>query len=352
VTSREKRWLTWTVSLALTAGLLYLFLRKAHLAKVLEEAREASVPFILLALGLEVLSVFLRAYRWRYMMRAVKSGIPFAPVLKATVLSFTLSGFIPGRVGEVAKPYFLSRWQKLPFTPLLASAVLERGMDLIALVILWLGFILFGTAGVAPDADPYMEIFSKISYVFLGAALPVGLFLFWLVPRRRVLDRIARRSARLARSPLLLRAFRLVLRFAGGLGTFQRKRDILAVFLMSLAIWLLIGGSCWAIIQALALELPLGASILLLMFVSFGAAIPTPGGVGSVHAAIQLALVKFYEVPEDMGVTAGILGHAVMFFPGILWGLLYVAFGRVRFTELKQAAASKEDSDPDPAAGP
>lgn len=342
MTSRTKRWLTWLVSLSLTAGLLYLFLRKAHLAKVLAEAREASVPYILLAVALEILSVFLRAYRWRYMMRAVREDIPFAPVLKATVVSFTLSGFIPGRVGEVAKPYFLSLWQKLAFTPLLASAVLERGMDLIALVVLWFSFILFGTAGVSPDADGYMDVFSKISYVFLGAALPLGLFLFWLVPRRRVLDRMARRSFRLARSPLLLKAFRLLLKFAGGLGTFQRKRDILAVFLLSVAIWLLIGGSCWAVIKALALDLPLGASILLLMFVSFGAAVPTPGGVGSVHAAIQIALVKFYEVPDDMSVTAGILGHAVMFFPGILWGLLYVAFGRVRFTELKQAAGSKD----------
>jgi hypothetical protein len=70
-----------------------------------------------------------------------------------------------------------------------------------------------------------------------------------------------------------------------------------------------------------------------------------------VHAAIQLALVKFYDVPEDMGVTAGILGHAVMFFPGILWGLLYLAFGRVRFTELRQAAASKEKPGSDVAIG-
>lgn len=352
MTPRTKRLITWIVSLALTAGLLYLFLRKAHLDRVLAEAREASVPYILLAVGLEVLSVFLRAYRWRYMLRAVKGNIPFAPVLKATVVSFTLTGFIPGRVGEVAKPYFLSLWQKLAFTPLLASAVLERGMDLIALVVLWFSFILFGTAGVSPDAEVYMDIFSKISYVFLAVALPVGLFLLWLVPRRRVLDRMARRSFRLARFPLVLKVFRLLLRFAEGLGTFQRKRDILAVFLLSLAIWLLIAGSCWAVIQALALELPLGASVLLLMFVSFGAAVPTPGGVGSVHAAIQIALVKFYEVPDDMGVTAGILGHAVMFFPGILWGLLYMAFGRVRFTELRQAAGNKEPRDPGDGIGP
>lgn len=340
---KRRTWITWIVSLILTGGLLYLFLRNADLAHVLKEAEDASVPYLLLALGLEIVSVFLRAWRWRFMLRPVKTDIPFAPVLKATVVSFTLTGFIPGRVGEVAKPYFLSRWQKLPFTPLLGSVVLERGMDLIALVLMWLGFIFFGTAGVSPDGQPYMEIFSKISYVFLGAALPAGVFLFWLAPRRRVLDRVARRSQRLARYPIVQKIFITILKFAGGLGTFRRKRDIATVLFMSLLIWLLIGGSCWAIIKALGLDLPTGASILLLMFVSFGAAVPTPGGVGSVHKAIQIALVTFYGVPEDMGVTAGILGHAVMFFPGILWGLLYLAFGRVRFTELRQAAGTKKE---------
>lgn len=338
---RVKRWLTWVVSLGLTAALLYYFLRSIDLKTVWGEIQTASsdgasLSYLLLAVLLEVLSVFLRAYRWRYMIRSVKERIPFAPVLKATVVSFTLS-----RAAEVAKPFFLSRWQKMPFTPLLASVVLERGMDLLALVALWFGFLFFGTAGVAADADAALDTLSKVSYLILGAAIPVGIFLLWLVPRRRILDRMARRSARLARYPLILTAFRLVLRFAGGLGTFQRKRDILWVYLMSLATWGLIAGSCWAILKALIPGMPLGASVLLLVCASAGAVLPTPGGVGSVHAGIQFALVTFYDVAQNEAATAAILGHAIMFLPGILWGLLYIAFGRVRFTEIKQAAGSK-----------
>ena len=352
MTPGTKRWLTWTISLGLTAGLLYYFLRSIDLHQVWAEIRVASsngtsARYLLLATLLEILSIFLRAYRWRYMIRAVKSPIPFAPVLKATVVSFTLS-----RAAEVAKPFFLSRWQKLPFTPLLASVVLERGMDLIALVFLWFGFILFGTAGVAEDAQVHMDTLSKISYLILGAAIPLGLFLFWLVPRRRILDRIARRSARLARYPLLVKVFRLLLKFAGGLGTFQRKRDILWVFLMSLIIWGLIAGSCWCILKALIPGMPLGASILLLVCASAGAVLPTPGGVGSVHAGIQFALVNFYDVAQNEAATVAILGHAIMFLPGILWGLLYLVFGRVRFTELKEAAGSKGEEGAAPGAGP
>lgn len=342
---RRHRVLAWVVSLGLAGGLLYYFLRGAELSKVAEEARDASWSMLLVAVLLEVLSVFLRVFRWRVMLRSVRERIPFAPMLKALVVSFTMSGVIPGRVGEVARPYLLARWEGLPFGSLMASVVLERGMDLVALVILWFGFLFFGTQGVSPDADEVMTIFTRVSYVLLAVAVPLGFFLLWLVPRRRVLDRMARRSARLARYPLVLKVVRSVLGFAEGLGTFRKKRTILYVLFLSLLVWGCIAGSCWALIQALDLDLPLGASILLLAFISFGAAVPTPGGVGSVHKAIEMALTVFYGVSEDMGVTAGILGHAVMFFPGILWGLLYLAFGRVKLGELRQVTQVEQQGE-------
>lgn len=336
---RLKPILAWTLSLLLAGGLLYLFLRKAELSKVWEEAKDASLTWLAVAVGLEVVSVFVRVFRWRVMLSTVRERIAFMPMLRAMVVSFTMSGLIPGRVGEVAKPYLLARWEKLPFGPLMASVVLERGMDLVALVILWFSFLLFGTAGVSPDADDAMAIFTRISYLLLAVAVPSGLFLLWLVPRRKVLDRMARRSERLNRYPLILKVVRAVLGFAEGLGTFRKKRMILYVTFLSLVIWGCIAASAWAFIMCLHMHLPWGSSLLLLMFISFGAAIPTPGGVGSVHKAIQMALVTFYGVSEDESVTAGIVGHAVMFFPGILWGLGYIALGRVNLKELRGVAA-------------
>lgn len=329
---------TWILSLLLAAGLLYLFFAKADFKTVLHETREAAPGWVAAAVLLEVLSILLRAFRWGVMLKSVKEHVPYAPLLKATVVSFTMSGLVPGRLGEVAKPYLLSRWEKLPFGPLMVSVVLERGMDLVALVVLWFTFLFLGMSGVSPESGTVMRVFTDLSYVLLAFALPLGAFLLWLVPRRRVLDRGARRSERLRRHPLLLRILRSLLRFAEGLGTFQKKRMIVYVTFLSVVIWSLIAASSWALIQALHLGLPWGAAILLLMFICFGAAIPTPGGIGGVHKAIQLALVSIYGVTDDMGVTAGIVGHAVMFFPGILWGLGYLALGRVHLKELRQVS--------------
>jgi uncharacterized membrane protein YbhN (UPF0104 family) len=219
-------------------------------------------------------------------------------------------------------------------------------MDLIAIFILWFGFIFFGTAGLSPEAEEIMDIFTRLSYVFLGAAIPTGLFLFWLTPRRRVLDRMAKRSEKLSRYPILQKVVRKVLSFTAGLGMFRKKRRIVYVTLLSLAVWGSITFAAWATLKALNLHLPWSSSILLLMFVSFGAAIPTPGGIGGVHKAIQVALVTFYGVSEDTGVTAGILGHAIMFFPGILWGLGYFALGRVHLREVRSAALEGRNLNP------
>jgi hypothetical protein len=52
-----------------------------------------------------------------------------------------------------------------------------------------------------------------------------------------------------------------------------------------------------------------------------------------------VALVTFYAVGQDRAVAVGIVGHAVMFFPGILWGLLYLATGKVHLRELKEEMA-------------
>lgn len=343
---KHKRALTWAVSLVLTVLLLYLFLRNAHLDKVWDEAKHTSVPWVLAAVAAEAVSILLRALRWRVMLREVQPGIHVSSLLRATLVSFTISGLIPGRVGEVAKPYFLSRWERLPFGSLLASVVAERGMDLIAIFILWFGFIFFGAVGLSPEAEEILDIFTRLSYVFFGACIPLALFLLWLMPRRRVLDRMAKRSERLSRYPLVQKVVRSFLGFAAGLGMFRKKRTIVYVTLLSLAVWGCITVAAWATLKALHLDLPWSASILLLMFVSFGAAIPTPGGIGGVHKAIQLALVTFYGISEDTGVAAGILGHAVMFFPGILWGLGYFALGRVHFREIRGVSAENGSLNP------
>jgi uncharacterized protein (TIRG00374 family) len=323
-------------TLLLTAALLYWFAGSADMGRVFREAAGASPGFIALAVAGEVVSILLKAYRMRLMLRPVRERAPFAPLLKATVVSFAMSGVLPGRVGELAKPFLLARWLGLPFSPLLATALLERVMDLVALVLLWVAFVFWGLSHVAPSGAAYFPYFNALTGLVLVAFVLTGVALAWLAPRRRVFQRGIRHSGRMKRHPWLARVLFALLKFSEGLGMFRRKRDILAVVACSLATWGVLVITSWAVVEALHISIPLSGGIVLLLLVSLGAGLPTPGGVGGVHKAISFGLVTFYAVGVDEAVAVGIVGHAAMFFPGILWGLLYLAAGKVQLSELKE----------------
>lgn len=336
---RLRRVLMWVGSLSLTALLLWLFLRGADLAHVAEVARSADPRWLGLALGFELVSVLLRAHRLGVLLKP-NAGRPvgFASLLKATVVSFTITGLVPGRVGEVAKPFLLARWEGLSFAAVTGASVLDRALDLFALILLWLAFVLFGEGGVAPGSEGLLRAFDRVSYGALALLVPAGVFLWWLAPRRKVLERWVRRHPRLEGYPLTRRGMALFFRFASGLESFRRKRTILYLCALSLGVWVPVAGAVWAIFEALHMDLPWGASVVGLMALSLGAAVPTPGGVGGVHKALAVALAALYALGEDATVAAGLVIHALLFFPAVLWGLGYFVLGRVHLQEVRQAA--------------
>lgn len=323
-------------TLLLTGGLLYWFLGSADLSRVFKEAAGASPGFIGLAVAGEITSILLKAYRMRLMLRPIRERAPFGPLLKATVVSFAMTGVLPGRVGELAKPFFLARWLSLPFSPLLAAALLERGMDLVALVLLWVVFVFWGRSDVAPSGAAHFPLFDAFTGFVLAGFVLLGFALAWLAPRRKVFQRGIRYSGRMKRHPWLAKILSALLQFSEGLGMFRRKRDIAAVVGCSLATWGVLVVTTWAVVEAFHIHIPLSGGIVLLLLVSIGAGVPTPGGVGGVHKALYFGLVTFYAVGEDQAVAVGIVGHAAMFFPGILWGLLYLAAGKVHLRDLRE----------------
>lgn len=337
--TRLKRVLVWVGSLGLTALLLWLFLRGADLEKVAEVARAADPRWLLLALGFELVSVLLRALRLGVLLRpSAGRSVRFGSLLKATVVSFTITGLVPGRVGEVAKPFLLARWEGLSFVAVTGASVLDRALDLFALVLLWLVFILFGEGGVAEGSEEVLRAFDRVSYVALAIMVPLGIFLWWLAPRRKVLERWVRRHPRLEHYPLTRKAMALFFRFASGLESFKKKRTILYLTALSLGVWVPVAGAVWAIFEALHMDLPWGASIVGLMALSLGAAVPTPGGVGGVHKALAVALAALYALGPDATVAAGLVIHALLFIPAVGWGLGYFVLGRVHLQEVRQAA--------------
>ena len=73
-----------------------------------------------------------------------------------------------------------------------------------------------------------------------------------------------------------------------------------------------------------------------------GLVVPTPGGVGGYHAAVQFALTDVFAVPVATATGVALLAHAVSFVPISIIGFALFATSPLRQKGLKDLAAEPE----------
>ena len=107
-----KKSLRTTVLVALSLGLLAIFLRGAHLDVVWNEIRQAHAWLIAVSAVSTVAVTALRAIRWQYLLAPI--GVAgFRPAFRTTMIGFAVSSVLPARPGEVIRPYLLARREGL-----------------------------------------------------------------------------------------------------------------------------------------------------------------------------------------------------------------------------------------------
>ena len=98
--------------LALVVGLLALFLHNVDLGRVGGDILRARPLWLVVAVGTMFVNLAIRALRWQYLLEPLGSA-SFANAFRATAVGFAASGILPARAGEVIRPYFLARRERL-----------------------------------------------------------------------------------------------------------------------------------------------------------------------------------------------------------------------------------------------
>jgi hypothetical protein len=94
----------------------------------------------------------------------------------------------------------------------------------------------------------------------------------------------------------------------------------------------------------LEIDLPFAGTFLLQLFLVVGVAVPTPGGIGSYHAAYRFGVTNFFGATNDQAVAAAIVVHAIAFLPVLVLGLVFMAQDGLSFDRVKTIAGSvRED---------
>src|SRR4051794_35370115 len=130
-----RRHLRAVIVLALGAALVVLFLHNVDLRGVGREIVHANLWWLAFSLGTMIVNLAIRSWRWQYLLEPL--GRPgFGSSFRATAVGFAASAVLPARAGEVIRPYFLSRQEKMSATGAFATIILERVLDMVTVLVL------------------------------------------------------------------------------------------------------------------------------------------------------------------------------------------------------------------------
>jgi phosphatidyl-myo-inositol alpha-mannosyltransferase len=339
------------VAALLLAGILGFALSQLGLHRIDHALASAAPGWIALALALMSLSLVLRAISWHEVLRAAlpRIAIPWAPVIRATMIGVMASAVFPGRIGEPTRVLVLSRRLEgaaRRLIPVLAGTVFSQTLiNLFALAIL--ATVTFTSA----------QIFSNNFSGLLGV-LFVPLVLCALVVAGPRLLRLAQRAPSL-RIQLAAIALARMLRLARqGLAAFAVPRHGVPAVLAQLLAWTLQWLACYAVLLALGLQSDggLAAAAAILLAVNVSAVLPaTPSNVGVFQAACLVVLAA-YGVGAGAALAYGIILQAVEVLTALALGVPALlgegmTWREIRSTATLESSADDEQEDADSVAG-
>ncbi len=288
--------------------LLGLALRHIQPGRVGQALAAADYRFVLLAAGLRLLALGLRAVRWSVVLRPVKRVGPRALFPKILIGYFS-NYVLPSQSGELVRAYVLGQREGVSKSSTMATILVEKILDwLTLLLLLSLILLLFPTAG-------WIRQFGMVAGVFfLGGLVTLVAMIRYQDETARLVTRLASRLS----GALAERTDRIVRSFFAGLRVLRRGSHVGLAAALSALIW---GGQAALFVsigRSLGLTAPLYAYVLLMALFNLSVFVPTmPGKVGALEF-IFAAVLGTFSTDQNTALTFALLFRATHIAPLLL----------------------------------
>jgi uncharacterized protein (TIRG00374 family) len=273
------------------------------------------------AVGLNVLSVLVRAVAWRtVIVQAFEPPYPSFPlVFSAFSVGLFANAVLPGRIGELARVAVLDRRmpQKGAWARLLGTVFAHRVFDLVAVITL---IVLVVSTAHIPD----WAVTGLIAIVVAGVAL------FTIAV-------LGARQHRVAGVEEGLGAVRKVIGLARyGLGVMRHPAAAALACFFQILGWACQLFAVYTAMRAFGIHEALPAAGLVLVLMNVATIFPLwPGNVGLVQAAVALPLASSYGVAKGTGIAFGFGLQAIEASVGVGVGLIFLAREGLSFAMLR-----------------
>ena len=308
-----------TLSLIVGGFFLWLSLRNIDTSELWQYVQMMSygwiAPYVMVCLA----SFWLRSERWKLLLESEKPGIRSDNLFTGVMFGYAVNYAIP-RLGELTRTVFVAKREQQSSSAVLGTVVLERVIDLLAMLILLVLVIFFvvsdrSTMDALFGPQLYLvldELRSPLVLVLLGVIGIISLFLLWkasqyiLEKRRRDLDRGLQTAG----------VKKILYTFFDGLTSVRKLQKWPQFVLYTALMWF-----CYALLTYIPFyafdlaenfSLGLGEAAAVMVISTIGVSLPSPGGLGTYHWFVTQSLLVLYSVPGVTGLSYAFVTHAGM----------------------------------------
>lgn len=369
-----KKWQFW-LGVLISILFLWLALRGLHLGDFWGAMQKANYIWLVPAVLVYFIGVWIRAWRWHYLLGPIKK-IPTKTMFPITTIGYMGNNIYPARAGEVLRAVILKRKEGVSVSASLATIIVERifdGVVMLAFVFVNLTELakLTGASGFVGNIQQVAVIGSMVFVAALFVFLLAAAFPFqaerasiWFISRfvpatiRRPgawfrmltslgLRLIFQRGGRVIEEnvqtermpeatdfiPLREKMLGIVHKFLAGLQSLRSPFNVLMVFFTSVIIWLLETAKYWLVMHAFDFTVSFFALMLMNGIVNLATTIPSaPGYIGTFDAP-GIAVLTAYGVDQATAAGYTLVLHVALWVPITLLGAYYLAREGIKWSD-------------------
>ncbi len=324
----KKKGVKITIGILVSLLFIGLALYNIDFKKLLHTFSQIKTGWLIAGGMLILLTYYLRALIWQQLLR--KYPTRQWNLFRIITIGYFANNILPLKLGEIIRAWLLGKRENLPTSQALATVVIERGMDLFALLFYFI-LMMF----IIP-----FEGWLKLSGLILaGIGITFALIVILNYRYGGHLMEIAEKLLRKFPGRIGEWLHLQLGKFLEGLKLIEKPGQFARILGLALLTWF-----CWISVvyicfKALGLELSFWAAIFLIVVLNFGLMIPSsPGGLGVFEFMVILALTP-YGVEKETALGVGFTFHMLQY-------MLTLALGWIFSVQLN-VSMSKAYQDPD-----
>lgn len=297
--------------------LFYLVYRDMDVSTITKELKNLKYGWIILSFIIALLSHFSRAIRWRLLIEPLGKKPRILNVFLSVMVMYLANLAIP-RSGEVTRCGILKKYENIKFTNLLGTVVVERGMDLLFLLLLTIALFLTQFPVISSFIENNPEVQQNFGFITSTGFIMVMVFaaIFGL----GILIYLWKTNSKFV---VIVKLKELLTNIFDGIKTIWHMSTRWQFFFHTIFIYVMY--FLMTYFMFLSYEptenISLTIAYAVLIMGSFGMVAPVQGGIGAYHFMV-IETLFIYSIPKLEGKIFALIAHTSMTLMLIVVGLI------------------------------